>query len=186
MNSSRLSRYCAVMACVTFLGICAMLLFHLLLWLFPQAILDAGWSITIDASQGFYGLRNFKLMDVPLWQRLGGAVISCVSLLVLAQGLNALRRLFRLYAQGEYFSERSASLLAKVGSRIALWVLAEILVQPLMGLWLTMMQPAGHRQITFGMDSGNLESLFIAAVVMVIARIQQEGVALARENKQFI
>ncbi|MFB0825996.1 DUF2975 domain-containing protein [Chromobacterium violaceum] len=186
MNSSRLSRYCAAMACVTFCGICAMLLFHILLWLFPQAILDAGWTITADGHNGFYGLRDFDMTKLPFWQRLGGAVISCLPLLVLAQGLNALRRLFRLYAQAEYFSERSASLLAKVGSRIALWVLTDLLVQPLTGLWLIMMQPAGHRQITFGIDSGNLESLFIAAVVMVIARIQQEGVALARENKQFI
>ncbi|MCD4500779.1 DUF2975 domain-containing protein [Chromobacterium vaccinii] len=186
MNSPRLSRYCAVMACVTFLGICAMLLFHLLLWLFPKAILDAGLTISFDDHNGFYGLRHFDMTVLPLWQRLGGAVISCLPLLVLAQGLNALRRLFRLYAQAEYFSEHAASLLAKVGSRIAFWVLADILVQPLMGVWLTMMQPAGHRQLTFGLDTGNLESLFIAAVVMVIARIQQEGVALARENKQFL
>jgi hypothetical protein len=107
-------------------------------------------------------------------------------LLILAQGLNALRRLFKLYATRVYFTDRSASLLSKVGSRVALWVLADLVSQPLISVWLTMMRPEGQRLISVSFHTENLESLFIAAVVMIIARIQREGIALACENKQFI
>lgn len=186
MNSTRLSRYCAAMAYVTVLGIGAMLLLDILFWLFPKAILDSGLTVTVDTVRGFYGSSEFNLPSLPLWQRAGGAVLSCIPLLILAQGLNALRRLFKLYATREYFTDRSASLLSKVGSRVALWVLADLVSQPLISVWLTMMRPEGQRLISVSFHTENLESLFIAAVVMIIARIQREGIALACENKQFI
>ncbi|MFO6203412.1 DUF2975 domain-containing protein, partial [Pseudomonas aeruginosa] len=120
------------------------------------------------------------------WQALGGILLSSLPLLVLASGLQALRRLFQHYGRGEYFCEDAAALLGKVGLCLACWVLANFLLEPLLTVWVTFLQPQGQRIVSLSFGSAELVSLFAAASVMVIARIQRKAALLAEENRQFV
>ncbi|MGV8333865.1 DUF2975 domain-containing protein, partial [Pseudomonas aeruginosa] len=77
-------------------------------------------------------------------------------------------------------------LLGKVGLCLACWVLANFLLEPLLTVWVTFLQPQGQRIVSLSFGSAELVSLFAAASVMVIARIQRKAALLAEENRQFV
>ncbi|RKG01439.1 DUF2975 domain-containing protein, partial [Pseudomonas aeruginosa] len=85
-----------------------------------------------------------------------------------------------------YFCEDAAALLGKVGLCLACWVLANFLLEPLLTVWVTFLQPQGQRIVSLSFGSAELVSLFAAASVMVIARIQRKAALLAEENRQFV
>ncbi|WP_247263397.1 MULTISPECIES: DUF2975 domain-containing protein [Pseudomonas] len=113
-------------------------------------------------------------------------LLSSIPLLVLTRGLEALRALFQTYAQGEYFSRETASLLGAVGKSVGLWVLCSVLLYPLMSVWITLLRPPGERLLSLGFSPAQLVALFLAAAVMLVARIMGNACRMARENQQFI
>ncbi|MGA4632576.1 DUF2975 domain-containing protein [Pseudomonas solani] len=185
MTRDRLADHSRLMATLTLLLIIGMLLLNAACWLFPGLANEQGLGFGLTASS-VAGELGALIQDMPLWQTLGGILLSSLPLLVLAAGLLALRRLFRHYAEGEYFCEDAAASLGRVGLYLACWVLASFLLEPLLGIWMTFMQPPGQRLFTLSFDSADLVSLFAAASVMVIARIQRKAALLAEENRQFV
>ncbi len=135
MTSDRLAGYSRLMATLTLLLIAGMLLLNAACWIFPDLASEHGLGFALTAT-GVAGDLGVVARDMPLWQALGGILLSSLPLLVLASGLQALRRLFQ------------------------------------------------HVSLSFG--SAELVSLFAAASVMVIARIQRKAALLAEENRQFV
>jgi hypothetical protein len=175
------------MAAATLWLIVAMLLLNAACWLYPS----------LNSIRGGYGL-GFALTDrlisnlgvdvgsFPYWQKLGGIVLSSVPLLVLAIGLRHLRCLFQGYGRREYFSPTAANHLGKVGRSVGLWVVLNLMCEPLLSIWLTMRAPVGHRMITLSFGSPDIVALFLAACIAVIAHILRHASELNAENQQFV
>ena len=110
MTSDRLAGYSRLMATLTLLLIAGMLLLNAACWIFPDLASEHGLGFALTAT-GVAGDLGVVARDMPLWQALGGILLSSLPLLVLASGLQALRRLFQHYGRGEYFCEDAAALL---------------------------------------------------------------------------
>ncbi len=158
MTSDRLAGYSRLMATLTLLLIAGMLLLNAACWIFPDLASEHGLGFALTAT-GVAGDLGVVARDMPLWQALGGILLSSLPLLVLASGLQALRRLFQHYGRGEYFCEDAAALLGKVGLCLACWVLANFLLEPLLTVWVTFLQPQGQRIVSLSFGSAELVSL---------------------------
>ena len=184
MTTDRLARNSRVMATLTQVLIIGMLLINAACWVFPDIAIQYGLGFNLTAI-GVTGELDVDVNSMPGWQVIGGIVLSSIPLVILAYGLNALRKLFTLYSEGQYFSEASSILLGKVGFGVILWVVLTFVLTPAISIWVTVLQPQG-RLLMIAFDSSHLVSLFLAASIMVVARIHQKGSALASENQQFI
>lgn len=185
MTRDRLADHSQMMATLTLVLIISMLVLNAACWLFPALASEQSLSFALTTTS-ITGDIAPLIRDLPLWQVLGSILLSSLPLLVLAIGLLALRRLFQHYAQGEYFSESAAALLGRVGLCLACWVLASFLLEPLLGIWMTFTLPEGQRFFTFSFNSADLVSLFAAAAVMLVARIQRKAALIAEENSRFV
>lgn len=183
MTSDRLAHHSRLLAHSTLLLIIAMLLVNIACWFYPSLVsdYDIGFNLGLLATR-----YNTSVADMPLWQVAGCIVLSSLPLLVLAWGLWALRSLFLAYGRGDYFSPQSAESLGKVGKSVVFWVVGSIVLEPALSVWMTFLLPAGQRMLTLGFSSSQLVALFLAASIMLVAKILYNACSLARENQQFV
>ncbi len=183
MTTDLLANRSRVLATATLVLVASMLLTNIAYWVFPN---------TVGAFVGGFSLSALTqtlqtdILLMPWWQAAGGIVLSSIPLLILAKGLLALRSLFLAYSKGEYFSSESAVLLGKVGKSVLLWVLASLLLTPLMSLWITFTRPVGERLLTINFDPSHIVALFLSASLMIIAHSLAKACSLARENETFV
>jgi len=182
MKDDRLIKHSRLLAGATLVLLVSMLLLNLACWIFPNLV-EHGLDFNLTSL-----VRDLEvdIAAMPWWQVGGGILLSSIPLLILTRGLEALRSLFRAYAQGEYFSREAAGLLGTVGQSVGLWVLSSVLLYPLMSVWITLLLPPGERMLSFGFSPAHLVALFLAAAVMLVARIMGNACQMARENQQFI
>lgn len=107
MNTQRLAQLSQRMSLITLLLIVTMLLLNAAVWWFPVLSSSAdglgfGFALSDRQIQG----RAAQVALFPVWQTLGGILLSSVPLLALASGLNQLRKLFQSYARGRVFFQR--------------------------------------------------------------------------------
>lgn len=183
MTTDLLANRSRVLATATLILVVSMLLANIAYWIFPDAlgIFMGGFNLTAMISQ-----LNANISLMPWWQAAGGIVLSSIPLLILAKGLLALRSLFLAYSKGEYFSSESADLLGKVGKSVLLWVLASLVLTPVMSVWITFTRPAGERLLSINFEPSHIVALFLSASLMIIARSLSNACSLARENEQFV
>lgn len=183
MTTDLLANRSRVLATATLILVVSMLLANIAYWIFPDAlgIFMGGFNLT-----AMIGQLNANISLMPWWQAAGGIVLSSIPLLILAKGLLALRSLFLAYSKGEYFSSESADLLGKVGKSVLLWVLASLVLTPVMSVWITFTRPAGERLLSINFEPSHIVALFLSASLMIIARSLSNACSLARENEQFV
>jgi len=175
------------MAAVTLCFIVAMLLLNAACWSYPALNSVAqGRGIGFGLTDGLMSSLSIDVARFPWWQKAGCIVLSSIPLVVLAQGLRHLRLLFKSYARQEYFSSGAATHLGKAGKSVGIWVLLSIVCEPLLSLWSTMREPAGHRMITLSFGSPYLVALFLSASIAIIAHILKQASELDSENRQFV
>jgi hypothetical protein len=187
MTSQRLARVSQAMAAVTLGFIVVMLLLNAASWWYPRLNSVAnGFGVGFGLTDGLISGLGIDVGSFPWWQRVGGVLLSSVPLLALANGLRHLRSLFKLYAQQEYFSAAAATYLGKVGKAAAIWVLFSVICEPILSIWATLRQPAGHHVITLSFGTAYVVALFLAACVAVIAQILKQASELDSEHRQFV
>lgn len=187
MNTQRLAQLSQSMSLLTLLLIVTMLALNAAVWLFPVLSSSAdGLGFGFALSDRLIQERAEQVAAFPLWQMLGGIVLSSIPLLALANGLNHLRKLFQSYARGEYFSSRAAMHLGKVGRAVAVWVVLDFLCEPLLSVWVTMNAPQGERLISLSLTAPSFIALFLAACISVIARILWQASEVESENRTFV
>ena len=183
MKTDPLANRSRILATTTLALVAGMLLANIAYWIFPNAIGTYVGGFNLSA------MTETLQADIPLmpwWQVAGAITLSSIPLLILAKGLLALRSLFLAYSKGEYFSTESAELLGKVGKSVSIWVLASLLLTPVMSVWVTILRPAGERLLTISFEPSHLVALFLSASLMIIARSLYKACSLARENQQFV
>lgn len=123
---------------------------------------------------------------LALWQRLAGATIALVPLGMGLAGLTHSRRCFRLFAAGHYFVPEVVTHLRRFAAWTCGSVAASFAMHPLMSVMLTLHNAPGQRQLTIGINSDLLFTLFVAGMVWLIAAVMGHAHALAEENAQFV
>lgn len=187
METKKLANTAKKMAFLTWLLMAVMLCLNMAYWLWPNlSSIESGYGFSFGLSDRMIPALGIDVGALPWWQTLGAMVISGLPLLVLALGLYQLYLLFTCYGRGDYFTAASALHLGKVGKAVALWVVLAFLCEPLLSLWLTMTAPPGQRMVSLSLQPSAFVALFIAASIVLIARILGAASKVADENKQFI
>lgn len=187
MYKDKLAITCQKMAVFTLLLIVAMVVINAATWFFPSlGSIDGGYGIAFSLSNQLIPGALGVVDSLPIWQRLGAVVISSIPLLVLARGLLSLRALFTSYANGDYFSAAAATHMEKMGRAVGYWVILNFVCEPLLSLWVTMLEPAGQRFISMSFTSSSIVALFVSACVIIIARILRRAASINQENQQFV
>ena len=120
---------------------------------------------------------------LELNSRLIGLAGDVPSLVIVILALNTLRRLFFLYERGEFFKEENVTLYRAL-SRLAFWgILADIVNKSALTVALTINNPPGQRFLTVGFSGGHLKLMLIAIILMIIARVMNEGRKIYDENQ---
>lgn len=186
MTSDRLAVLSQRMATVTLWFMGAILLVNAACWIEPSLTSVDGKGLSFSLTNDLISGLGVDISAYPWWQRLGGILLSSIPLLPLIFGLSHLRALFRTYAHCDYFSITAAQHLGRVGQFIALWVLLTFLCEPLLSLWMTLREPAGHHVISVSFTTSDIVALFLAGCISIIARILARASKVHAENKQFV
>jgi Protein of unknown function (DUF2975) len=123
---------------------------------------------------------------VPVFFRLAALGCEFVPVAFTMWALWSLWRLFLLYADGEVFSAGAFDALNHVAWALFGGVIANFVMQAPISFVLTYALGKGHRYISLGFGSGDVATLFMAGVVLVIARVMAEARRVADENAGFV
>ena len=123
---------------------------------------------------------------VPLNFRLMALLCEFVSVGFTMWALWSLRRLFLIYTQGEVFSFGAFRALYNVALALFGGVIGTFVMQGPISYILSYPLGPGHRYVSLGFGSGGVATLFMAGVVLVIARVMAEARRVAEENAGFV
>ena len=98
----------------------------------------------------------------------------------------SLRHLFLLYAKGSVFSAEALAALNHVAVALFASVVVAFAMEAPISLALTWPNGAHHREIMLSFGSNDVFTLFMAGVVLVIARVMAEARRVADENAKFV
>lgn len=119
--------------------------------------------------------------ELPGWVRLlcfAAALVPGTALMIV---LLRLRRLFALYRQGSIFSLANVLAFRDVARALWAWAACSVLFTPLNSLAVTAANPPGQHRISLGVGTTELELVFLASLVVVIARVMDEARRLDEE-----
>ncbi len=123
---------------------------------------------------------------VPLGYRLAALAFSLGAEAFTVWALWSLRLLFLRYAAGEVFSPAALKALNDVAIALFASVIVGFAVHAPISLLLTWPLGDGHRSLALELGSDDVATLFIAATVLLIARVMNEAGRLAEENAKFV
>lgn len=187
MTQDRLAIASQRMAVATLWLVIAMLALNAAIWIFPQlGSADGGYGLSFSLSNRLILSTHMDPRDFPWWQTLGAILVSSIPLAALALGLLSLRALFRSYARGDYFSTTAAGHMEKMGRAVLAWVILDFLCEPLLSVWITLLQPVGHRLLSLSFQTPDVVAIFLAACIVLIARILRRAADINSENQQFV
>ncbi|MDE2182598.1 MAG: DUF2975 domain-containing protein [Alphaproteobacteria bacterium] len=147
-------------------------------FLFPQ---HTGW-LMFDVNH----LGSTLSESTPLPYRLGALACAAVPAGFIVWALWSLHRLFLCYAAGEVFSAGPLKHLTHVAVALFANVIVAFAMQAPISFLLSWPLGHGHREISLAFGSGDVEQLFTAGVMLVIARVMAEARRMADENAKFV
>ena len=176
MNAN-LARLSTVMGWLATAGFLVQPLGVIACYLMPQ-----GWGpwFTLDAHLGT------SLVGVPLFYRLAALPFGLVSTGFTMWALWSLRQLFFHYARGEVFTYEPLRRLNHVAIALFASVVVGFAMNVPVSFLLSLPRGPGRFEISLSFGSGEIANLFMAGVVLVIARVMAEARRLADENAKFI
>lgn len=187
MSTDALAQLSQRMVTFTMMLLIAIILLNSIVLFFPTlSFSNEFYGITLSLADQRLSALNISLQTLPWWQAAGTGVISLVVMAPLCYCLYQLRSLFQAYARRNYFSTRSAQHMSRVGASLGVWTVLTLLADPVTSYWLTMLNPAGEREILIGFELHHVVWFFIALCVMAIAKILEKASALYEENKLFL
>jgi hypothetical protein len=158
-----------------------------LLVLAPLA-LAAYWSQASASALAVQGnlLPSNIMQPLHDWQRIAGACVTAVPMVLSLLGVWQAKLCFAQFAQGVVFSAEAVGFLRRFAGWIAIAALAAIVASAATSALLTLHNPVGLRYVALGVSSHNVVTLFFAAVVWWMAAVMGQGQSLAEENAHFI
>ncbi|HNX58954.1 MAG TPA: DUF2975 domain-containing protein [Spirochaetota bacterium] len=146
---------------------------------------------------GFYNILpvNFRLttQEFPMtadsiagFNRMLCAAAGIIPLAVHIGIVFTLARLFGMYERGDILTAGNVSCIRKLGYLFIARAVAGIIHTPLLALALTITNTPGNRQISLSLSSDEISSVLTGFVIIVIARVMDEGRAASDEQKLVI
>lgn len=132
---------------------------------------------------------NFdSLGDAPITvgMRLSLTLISLAVTAVPVYALVKLIRLFRNYEQGDVFSLENALIYRQLALSLFYWVIASVIYGAMISLIVTFDAPAGQHQLTLSFDDGQLLTLMLGLITLLISWVMKEAYRLSDDNKYTI
>jgi hypothetical protein len=123
---------------------------------------------------------------VPILFRTIALLCALASTVFSMWALWALRRLFLLYARGSVFSLEALTALNHVAVALFASVIVAFAMQAPISVALTWSLGPHHREMSLSFGSNDVATLFMAGVVLVIARVMAEAQRVADENAKFV
>ncbi len=176
--SPKLVRASRIMALLSLLGAILYVAGDCLVFLAP----DAARAVGIEMRHP--GLHISEA--IPFAYRLAALVVDLIPAAIMVWALIELYRLFLHYAKGEVFDAAALGNLNRVAALMFWQVLVSIISLAPVSYILSLHRPAGHGQISIGVGPNDFAFLFMAGVVLVIARVMAEARRVADENAGFV
>jgi hypothetical protein len=111
---------------------------------------------------------------------------AAIPLGLLVWSLVALRRLFRLYAHREIFSQDALAALGTVALALCWYVLASFLAEAPITAALSLGVPSGHHGMSLSFKLEDITVLFVASVMRIFTQVTAQGRRVADENASFV
>lgn len=177
-NSIKIQRISKRLGCFFHIGMFVMPLFVLYYWLGYNT---SPIQLINSALPGNGGRAMPQVLEFN--SRLIGLAGDLPALIVILLALVTLRRLFFLYAHGDLFTEENVAQY-RVLSKLAFWgILADIVNKSALTVALTINNPPGQRLLTVGFTGDHIKLLLIAVILIIIARVMNEGREIYDENQ---
>lgn len=187
MSTDALAQLSQKMVSFTMMLLIAVILLNLLVLFFPTlSFSDELYGISLSLNDQRLSALNISLRELPWWLAAGVGVISLLVMVPLCYSLYQLRSLFKAYACRNYFSACSAQHMSRVGASLGIWTVMDLLADPVLSFWLSLVNPPGEREIVFGFELHHIVWIFISLCVMAVAKILEKASILYEENKLFL
>jgi len=146
------------------------------------------WATASDTLLASHANLPPQVIQAPLalWQRVAAGAVMGVPLALLLMGVWQARRCFAMFAQGQVFTLQATALLRRFAGWVAWAALAALLSGAVTSVLLTLHNPPGQRQLSIGIGSDHVFTLFFAGLVWLMAAVIGEGQTLAEENEGFV
>lgn len=146
------------------------------------------WAVADAAVLAIHAQMLPAVIQAPVqdWQRLAGALVTCIPVALMMRGLWEARLCFKQFAAGQVFTKQAVQRLRGFAGWIMASSLASILIEPVISVVLTFNNAAGNRQVAIGVGTDHVLTLLFAAVVWVMAAVIAQGQVLAEENSSFV
>ncbi|HEX3673647.1 MAG TPA: DUF2975 domain-containing protein [Rhizomicrobium sp.] len=123
---------------------------------------------------------------IPFVYRAAALAVDLIPASLMVWALLELHRLFLRYAAGDVFTAAALKSLNRVAALMFWYVLVGFVAQAPISALLSWSKSTGHREISLGFTSHDVSFLFMAGVVLVIARVMAEARRVADENESFV
>lgn len=150
-------------------------------------------SVLLPAYSLFNGVDSISLgdtqrafTDMPLLQRALLAFLAAVSFFLLTNALWTLRTLCARFQRAEFFSPRTLKSVALAGIWLISYAVYDIASDPVAALVATMDYPQAQRIVDVTVDGGEISSMILGALMLLLGWILREAALLAEENRQII
>ena len=112
---------------------------------------------------------------LPLNSRLIALAGSLPAIVILVLALIGLKRLFFLYERGIYFQAENVALFRLLAKLAFCSVVADVINKTVLEIARTINNPPGERILSIGLSSDHLKLMIVAAIIMIIGMVIDEG-----------
>lgn len=165
------------------------LLYSALLFIIPLAV--AFYWIAFNGSdlplpRVVERLDLHSSVPYPASTLLLGFLVTLIPASVLMFGALQLRKLFRLYSTGEFFSRANSNCLRNLSIALLAWSPARMLFDALISVLLTSSNPAGQRFVTVSLEEIELTALLLGLNFLVVAWVMGEACKLQEDHARIV
>ena len=115
-------------------------------------------------------------------QQILGFVVSLLQLSANLLAIVTIMRLLKLYRVGQIFSATHVMYFKRLGYLLIFYDIAGIIQTTALGFVMTMNNPPGQRMLTIGMSSDDITLFVVAAIVLMLSWVMDEGRRQAEEQ----
>lgn len=144
-------------------------------WIFynqlPQTLISVSFGGNIPNPSSLDGFQRFL-----------GFLASALPLAAQVFAILVIMRLLKLYREGSIFSAAHVLLFKRLGQTLVFYGVAGILQATGLSLVMTMNNPPGQRLVSIGAGSDDIALFVVAAVVLMLSWVMDEGRKQAEEQ----
>lgn len=153
------------------------LLANMLGWLIPESAELIARTITA---------LTHETITLSTRALLGGWLISTFQLSVLAVGLWAMAKVFRLFAAGDYLHPAIGQYVQRFGKTLLLFGVLSPFLRTLLVLIITLDNPKGEQLLKITFISTDVVVVLIGALLIMLGLALKKAAVIAEENRQIV